>query len=160
MKKIIILSAVLILTTNVFSQVRSILPDSSFGSSGVLLNSLDATYTGTPYGMDVQTDGKIVQGVKGTQYPAVRRFFANGMLDTTFGVKGYAILSYTIQGPSVKVLPNGKILACSGPFSNYGCYIVRLTSGGTIDSSFGTAGYATFGKEVNPDWGGADFRPK
>lgn len=159
MKKAITILAVLLITTNIFSQVRSILPDSSFGTSGVLLNSLNATYTSTPYGMDVQTDGKIVQGVKGTQYPAVRRFFANGMLDTTFGVKGYAVLPYTIQGPSVKVLPNGKILACFGPVSNFGCYLVRLTSGGTIDSSFGTLGYSTFGNEVHPDGGGAVMNP-
>ncbi len=159
MKKIITILAVLLITTNVFAQMKSILPDSSFGIGGVLLNSFNATYTGTPYGMDVQTDGKIVQGVKGIQYPAVRRFFANGTLDTTFGVNGYAVLPYAIQGPSVKVLPNGKILACFGPVSNFGCYIARLTSEGALDSTFGTSGYTTFGNEVHPDWGGAVMNP-
>jgi len=48
MKKIITILAVLLITTNVFAQLKSILPDSSFGIGGVLLNSFNATYTGTP----------------------------------------------------------------------------------------------------------------
>ena len=164
MKNVTILATITILLQifnipSTHAQVRSMVPDTSFGTGGVLLNILNATYTGTPYGMDIQTDGKIIQGVKGTQFPAVRRFFADGMLDTTFGVKGYAVLPTAIQGPSVKVLSNGKILACFGPVSNSGCYIARLTSGGTIDSTFGSSGYATFGNLVHPDWGNANMNP-
>ncbi len=141
------------------AQVRSIQADSSFGTSGLVISTLNTSYIATPSGMDVQTDGKIVQGIKGTQYPAVRRFLADGTLDVTFGVNGYAVLPYTIQGPTVKVLTSGKILACSGPVSNYGCHIARLTSAGVIDSTFGTNGYATFGNQVHPDWGFANMDP-
>jgi uncharacterized delta-60 repeat protein len=142
-----------------FAQVRSILPDNTFGTAGLVLNKINAEYTGTPYGMDVQADGKIIQGVSGTQFPAVRRFFANGAIDTTFGVKGYAELHYATEG-HVVVLPNGKILACFGPISNnHGCYIARLTSEGAIDSTFGTFGYTTFGNVVHPDWGRTNMDP-
>lgn len=84
----------------------------------------------------MQADGKIIQGISGAHYPAVRRFFANGALDTTFGVKGYAELHYATEG-HVVVLPGGKILACFGPISNnYGCYIARLTSKGVMVLTF------------------------
>ena len=87
----IVFSMILVQTislSNANAQVRSILPDNTFGTGGLVLNKINADFTAAPCGMDVQADGKIIQGISGAHYPAVRRFFANGALDTTFGVKG------------------------------------------------------------------------
>ena len=134
------------------AQVRSILPDNSFGTAGVVFNNYSAARIILPGGIDTQADGKIVESVGGI-FPAVRRFFSNGTLDVDFGVGGYTTLDrygYGSIAYSVKVLPGGKILV-HGANVAHTTFIVRLTSGGAVDSTFGSSGYCVLGTLESPD---------
>ncbi len=143
--------------------------DPSFGQAGVVLGTVD---TGSSMAQSnatavaVQADGKIV--VAGTDriattaasvYPAgldVRRYNADGSLDTTFGTDGQAEISLpsgnngvTMAPRDVLILGDGSIvLAAAVPFSSTsgsnttegGSLVAKLTPSGQPDSTFGTAG--------------------
>lgn len=96
----------------------------------------------------LQADGKIVVAGtisgNGNAYPIVARYQSNGALDTTFGAgSGYVILaSIGISDPTGLVIqPDGKIVLSSG-MSNQ-AMVVRLSSNGQLDSTFGGTGYKT-----------------
>ncbi|MGN6727295.1 MAG: hypothetical protein ACTHLZ_15350, partial [Tepidisphaeraceae bacterium] len=83
----------------------------------------------------VQADGKIVVAAPSaakTTTAIVTRYLANGKIDTSFGTGGSVsvanVNAYTIN--AVNVLANGKILV-------QGQTYFRLTSAGTLDTSFG-----------------------
>lgn len=97
----------------------------------------------------------------------IARYTSTGQIDTDFGTFGYTLITWDSQGSSespgheatdVKVLSNGKILV-SGVVSyrvpstspEFQLGIVRLTSSGILDSTFGTSGRTT----VDP--GGAGY---
>ncbi len=126
--------------------------------------SLDTTFGGgdgivtTPVGVDgqanslaVQGDGKIV--VAGFSYTndvvggdfALLRYDADGLLDTTFGTGGMAILdigSPTDQIRGIALDPLDKIVVV-GTTSKNGAgdfAVVRYSKNGTLDTGFGDAG--------------------
>ena len=72
-------------------------PDGSFGSSGIVTTSFDVKGSGQINGLLLQQDGKILaagtfdEGTKSAF--AVTRYNADGSLDKSFGVQGYAVLS-------------------------------------------------------------------
>lgn len=131
--------------------------DKAFGSGGVAVaqfgNGLNiAMSTAT------QPDGKIVVvGVGSTQFPhpittmAIARFTTNGALDSSFGAGGR--LSISVPGATnsaanvVVLLPSGQILiGGSGKFtSGVSGVLLRLNVDGSIDSSFGSGGFANAG---------------
>lgn len=75
---------------------------------------------------------------------------ADGDLDTSFGTNG--IVTTTISGTDIiygaALQPDGKIVAVGLAGGNFG--IVRYTSNGSLDSTFGTNGIVT------TDLGGSD----
>jgi uncharacterized delta-60 repeat protein len=106
----------------------------------------------------VQPDGKIIVSAtvdnETSDDIGVIRLNPNGTLDTNFGVQGQRITGFDGGGPnddvasSVLLQPNGRIVVCgeaSGdPDQNGGDFgIVRLTSGGAIDTQFNVDGRAT-----------------
>jgi uncharacterized delta-60 repeat protein len=124
-------------------------PDTSFGTGG---NVVTATpFAGVFAGAVVlQSNGKLVVGdteFGGVNYEfALRRFNADGVLDTSFGVGGKAITAFGRQSSlgDLLVLPGDKLLAAGGrstgaPF-DWGFALVRYNADGSFDTSFGNGG--------------------
>lgn len=99
----------------------------------------------------VQKDGKIVAAgqadIGGNLRFFVARFLPNGQLDTTFGPLG---TGYTTNGlgtnaraSSLAIQGDGKIVV-TGVNNTPEALVVRYTSAGLLDSTFGTAGLARF----------------
>nr|WP_244307269.1 M10 family metallopeptidase C-terminal domain-containing protein [Azotobacter salinestris] len=102
------------------------------------------------YDLALQPDGKIL--LAGQSYNPVSsnddfsvvRLNADGTLDTSLDSDGKAIVDIggSNQGRSLTVLPDGKILlsgSSNGDFS-----VIRLNTDGSLDTSFGSDGKATF----------------
>src|SRR5215204_633063 len=93
--------------------------------------------------LTLQTDGKIVaagssnNGSNNTDF-AVVRFNANGTLDTSFGIDGRTITSFTGGNDganSIAVQADGKIVAAG--YSSYKDFaIARYNADGTLDNTF------------------------
>jgi uncharacterized delta-60 repeat protein len=96
------------------------------------------------WGVDVQTDGKIViagafTSYNGTSRNHICRINSDGTIDTSFnpGTGIASIFAYPMN--SVKVLGNGKIIAGGGFYSyngNTANSAVRINSDGSYDSGF------------------------
>ena len=90
--------------------------------------------------------------------PGLTRLLANGALDTTFGAGGRIVIdaqpfgsgaafSYrtAIQAPDGKVLLAGYCNNCGhGSFPDF--MALRLNANGSVDTSFGNAGWVSFGR--------------
>jgi uncharacterized delta-60 repeat protein len=120
--------------------------DSTFGMGW---GSVILSHTGTDFGrsVSVQSDGKIVlAGTLDTGQFGVARLNSNGSLDTSFGASGYATIavgSYgvaSVYGSTLQT--DGKILLVglgnNDATNNKSFAVVRLTSDGGLDSSFGS----------------------
>jgi uncharacterized delta-60 repeat protein len=128
--------------------------DPSFGVGGVVkgpqCNDL---------ALATQSDGKVVVAYKDSIVYGKRviRFLANGSPDTTFGVGGIV----TVPDPSpaydtffaIKVDPMGRFVIGGWQQTTTDnitkLMVLRLTSAGALDSSFGVGGIGTSGSLVN-----------
>jgi uncharacterized delta-60 repeat protein len=126
-------------------------PDGSFGSGGVVVLNIGG-YASVDSGaaLALQPDGKILiagTGVANWHHDfAVVRLNRNGSLDRTFGSAGIAALPVgeAAFANAVLVDPTGKI-DVAGTTSVSGTnhfFVARLTSGGALDSTFGSGGVA------------------
>lgn len=126
--------------------------DTTFGTSGMV--STRTIMYGDQYLLDIaiQADGKLVvagytqSGAEFSSF-AVARYNTDGTLDSRFGSNGIVITDITSnadQAYGVAIQPDGKIIAVgfandsitySGDFA-----LVRYTSSGTLDSTFGSNG--------------------
>jgi serralysin len=131
--------------------------DNGFGTNGIV----QFGEFGTGVSIALQPDGKIlVSGefwgtvILNGPHSGVARHNADGTKDLSFGLNGVCYLAApgAVQGDNMwgghdlKVLPNGKILV--SVFYNSASIaqrpaVVRLTSNGQKDVSFGTSGFAT-----------------
>jgi uncharacterized delta-60 repeat protein len=131
--------------------------DSTFGTNGVV----ETTIYGTEdviNAIALQPDGKIV--VAGTSYSditaydiAFARYNTNGTLDDTFGDNGTKVIDILGNNDgshdekvnsALAIQADGKIVA-AGYIHNvisYDFMMVRLNANGTVDTSFGTNGFA------------------
>jgi uncharacterized delta-60 repeat protein len=95
----------------------------------------------------VQSDGKIVVTGTGAHLLPVARFNPDGTLDTTFGTGGIATLTPPAGGNSTGIAlalqSDGKLLVGGDGGSPVTWFLARLDTAGTLDATFGTAGYAT-----------------
>jgi uncharacterized delta-60 repeat protein len=119
--------------------------DPSFGSGGIS-RTLVGGYSGIIKSIVIQPDGKIVAAgyviVAGTFDFAFTRFNTDGSVDTSFGINGSTIISISTGDDacdSVRLQSDGKIVGVGSPSFT----IVRLTSQGSLDSSFGASGMVT-----------------
>jgi uncharacterized delta-60 repeat protein len=134
--------------------------DPNFGSGGVVTtkfgtNSVDGART-----VVFQPGGKIVVGGTSTSFPpsapsvsafALARYNNDGSLDGSFGSGGkLTISSESDTLSSLALQADGKIVAGGGSISTLGAdnylrhfTVVRYTSDGGLDTSFGTQGKAT-----------------
>ncbi|HMC10333.1 MAG TPA: hypothetical protein VKH44_03550, partial [Pirellulaceae bacterium] len=116
-----------------------------FGSSNDQLSSLA-----------LEPGGRII--LAGTRNPgssnsdfAVARLHASGILETSFGVNGKARIDFASSNEflaSVAVQSDGKVVLAGsispgGTFGNYDIALARLTSGGSLDTSFDGDGRVT-----------------
>lgn len=128
--------------------------DTTFNSTGKV--TFDSNAYDFLYGLDFQSDGKIVVVGKNDPGNAGKdSFFArlntDGTLDTTFDGDGMKIIA---ADPSVdymedvKIQPDGKILACGAAVigaTDGQWTLIRLNSDGSLDTTFDGDGIAFFG---------------
>src|SRR5262249_43668495 len=126
--------------------------DSTFGSGGTgevttILTTLQQG--GAARAVAIQPDGKIVAaGYAGSGAFSVVRYNANGSLDTSFGANATGIVLTTIvrntldQAYSLGLQPDGKIVV-AGNVGSTEIAVVRYTTGGLLDTSFGAGGKVT-----------------
>lgn len=94
----------------------------------------------------------------------VSKVNSKGALDRTFGVNGHAVYQHTTTTGGFRLLPEGLTVDRDGNVYVAGAYyeinrgspgaffVVKFTSDGIVDGSFGTSGFATyrsFGNSVN-----------
>lgn len=127
--------------------------DTAFGVSGKVTRSLpdhnDAWYQATLSAL--QSDGKIINGAD----HIIQRDNADGSLDTTFGSSGYyeftvpanhywIVKDVGVDSSDNVMVAFTDILAPIGQPVQSKVRVARLTSSGSLDTSYGTSGYATF----------------
>jgi uncharacterized delta-60 repeat protein len=138
--------------------------DTTFGSGGVVLTDVTAGSDDIAEKVAIQPDGKIViVGSTGVDQ-FVARYLSNGTLDSSFGTGGIAktvIAGDSIQGRSLALQPDGKIMAgghvVSGSYS-----LTRLNSNGLPDATWDGDGLEIIPVDPagtpNPGWTGIGIR--
>ncbi len=127
------------------------IPDVSFGTGGKTITTFPPNSTSIPWAVVQQPDGKLVVAGESDGDVAVVRYTAAGALDTSFGTAGFAINDFSAGSRdciyTMGLQPNGKILLAGFGFAARGqdALVVRYTTTGALDSSFGTGGARRFG---------------
>ncbi len=137
--------------------------DSSFGTGGIVSWTPAGTDAAVASGVQVASDGDIVVSGKyhvplsceglfctGGWYGFVRRYTSTGALETGFGGGDGEVTDYSAQFEDVVLDSEGRITAVGSwgggglIARDVGALLVRYTADGTLDSSFGSNGTATF----------------
>jgi uncharacterized delta-60 repeat protein len=121
--------------------------DSTFGTNGVG----DYPVAASVYDGLIDANRNILIGGSSGSDLFVMRLLPDGAVDTTFGSNGVFMspgsLSGSAEGQALAVQPDGKILAVGAQWGRKGssgsALIIRLTSSGALDSTFGTGGFVT-----------------
>ncbi|HLP12350.1 MAG TPA: T9SS type A sorting domain-containing protein [Flavobacteriales bacterium] len=125
--------------------------DLTFDSDGVATMSIASSPGTSPWGMCLQSDGKLaVTGyvmIGGMNKIFVARFNTNGSADPTFGTGGYTITTvntYFNIGTSIVQQSDGKLLIGAHLQNALGddFGVLRYQTNGNLDLSFGSAGYS------------------
>ena len=121
--------------------------DTNFGGDGRVVT--DVEDAGTVDAL-LQPDGKVVVvGYRGSDL-ALARYRRDGTLDSSFGDHGKVVSDFGVQGPAVPgkaaLDRAGRVLVPVSP-GCYPCgaYIVRYTTDGKLDTTFGEGGRASTG---------------
>ena len=130
--------------------------DTTFNGTGYRLQTV-GTENASGYSLAIQADGKIVVAGR-TRHAnqdndqfALIRLNADGTLDTSFGSGGSAFSPAGVRAvswePKVLLQPDGKILLGATAWmiqqQTYAFIVFRYTSGGVLDTTFNSIGYAT-----------------
>jgi uncharacterized delta-60 repeat protein len=114
--------------------------DTSFSGDGIA-NASISSGADIPYGIAVQSDGKILLAGNANDQIALARFNTDGTIDTSFSGDGSLITNVQNYGfgSDVKVQSDGKILVAgsSHPGGPYNFVVTRYNSDGSLDTSFG-----------------------
>ena len=128
--------------------------DTGFGTGGSVIQTIGSG-TDQALALALQSDGRIVvAGVASNGSDGdlvVLRYTAGGVLDTTFGTNGiyrHADGVATSSGSSVLVQADGTILIGGQVGSD--AVILRLTSGGALDTTFGVMGAMRWAGDNKP----------
>jgi uncharacterized delta-60 repeat protein len=135
--------------------------DGTFATGGVLTFNTPSSTHDTIRGIALQSDGKIVVcGYSysiGTENAFIARFTTSGAFDTTFNSIGYRMIDMgsTIDHlNSVVIQADGKIVA-GGQYRNgsnvMDSALVRVTSAGAMDATFGNSGITIVSLETGND---------
>ncbi len=122
------------------------LPDSSFGTNGVVLVRNNYA-SGSVAGMGVMVDGRIVLGGIGfdsndNRSAMIIRLMPDGRPDSSLGGTGRLCIFNVTYCRAMLLQPDGKVLLSVGELTG-DAYICRIDTNGSIDSSFGDAGFAS-----------------
>ncbi len=124
--------------------------DTTFNSTGHM--TLTFATSVVPQGLAIDSNGKIVVAGDSSSGTGIylARVTSSGSVDTTFGSSGYvnAPLSGAPSGLSLAFDSSGNILIAGSDGGDFS--VVRLTSSGSLDTSFNTTG------EVTVNMGGTD----
>ncbi|MBS1744964.1 MAG: T9SS type A sorting domain-containing protein [Bacteroidetes bacterium] len=123
--------------------------DSSFGTVGKVLTSSPTGYLVCEAAAS-QSDGSIITagGVSfvnsnSDDFFAIK-YSSNGVLDSSFGKKGLAVIKGLGEAQTAKIQPDDKIIIAGYVADLFGTYYAitlgRLNANGSIDSTFGTNG--------------------
>lgn len=121
------------------------LPDSSFGINGVALVRNNYA-SGSIAGMGVMADGRIVLGGIGfdsndNRSAMIIRLLPDGRPDSSLGGTGRLCIFNVSYCRAMLLQPDGKVLLSVGELTG-DAYICRIDTNGSIDTSFGQAGFA------------------
>jgi len=125
--------------------------DNTFGNAGIVISNVGVS-TGI-VSIALQSDGKIValgQPINGLPGFIIARYYSNGTLDngseggSGFGANGIVIVNLTgsNEAASIAVQEDGSIVAggSTGPSGSRSLIVLRVTSSGSLDMSFGING--------------------
>lgn len=122
--------------------------DNTFGTNGIAL--IQTPETEAAEAMTLLDDGKIIMvGYRDDNLTAAK-FNTDGSLDTSFGVNGWAVVSFSDQASyadDVAIQDDGKILISGFSLNGDNRFQVaaaRLNTDGSVDNSFGTNGTVLF----------------
>jgi len=118
--------------------------DTSFNSTGLVVDDIYSGASDEFKAMFVLPDDKILTLSKkySGSYDSllVKKYLANGAVDTSFGTSGETMITYTsnVIPAALAVDSGGKVVAVG--YSTADLVIARLTPSGALDSSFNGAG--------------------
>ena len=126
-------------------------PDNTYGIAGVIVTNSSNSWS-LPVAARFQPDGKIVVAGRSTNLydskTAISRYNEDGSLDTSFN--GTGKVAATIDPPfgvsDMETQSDGRILLIGSSRADYNhstFSVIRYTSSGTIDTSFGNNGVAS-----------------
>ncbi len=151
---------VLVLTTNLLEEYLLIKLlqdgnlDTSFGTNGVLILTDEIIIND----FIVRSDNRIlVLGKLGTNSEVIilKQYLPNGSIDSAFGTNGEAVIQVATEtnAPSKMVVDDSGFIYVSGKFKNTGedsiNGVVKVSSLGVVDSSFGNNGIATIPADIS-----------
>jgi uncharacterized delta-60 repeat protein len=119
--------------------------DTTFNGTGRVVTAVGSDNFG--YGVVQQADGKLLLAGNVSQNGVVSRYTTTGALDTSFGTSGQTTLNLGAddRSKSLVVLADQSIVV--GSIANYGTNqsiaLSKLTTSGSIDTTFGTSGTVT-----------------
>jgi uncharacterized delta-60 repeat protein len=149
------LSLLLLFSTALFSAIGQ--PgslDSSFGNNGIQTTAFSGqtSFSSTALqGDKVVTAGSVYDPVTNSSDFALARYKSNGSLDSSFGVNGKVTTDFENSDQVIAIAIQGDkiIMAGYGFTSTVDYVLVRYTTNGTLDSSFGVNGKVTTDININ-----------
>ncbi len=128
--------------------------DTSFGSGGIVHTDFGATFFEQANAVAVQSDGKIIAAGQTFSFStgtdlALARYNSDGSLDTSFGSAGTGKVTLDVGGGAyqqinaIAIQSDGMIVAAgyTAPIGGSTAFLItRYTTGGSLDSTFGTGG--------------------
>ena len=143
------IAAILIFLSAATAVFGAPIPDTTFGSSGIVRLGVPSGREDTGNASTIQPGGKVIvvglsSGRNGGGF--IARFTASGAPDPTFGDSGTRTLA-TALAPilipvQVHALANDSIIVLSNAAPGYA--LTRMNPDGSVDSSFGSAGTVVF----------------
>jgi uncharacterized delta-60 repeat protein len=116
--------------------------DTNFGTGGKVTTDIGSGTSDYAYSLILQPDGKLVVAGLSSDDFAVVRYTSNGSLDTSFGTSGKVTTdigsSTSDTALSLIQQPDGKLVVAGSSSNNFA--LVRYTSNGSPDASFGVGG--------------------
>lgn len=131
--------------------------DSSFGTNGKVITDIGTNSSDEAYSMQIQNDGKILLGgisnLNGSPDFTLVRYTSTGALDANFGTNGKVVTNINSNdyAYAMEILNDGKILMAgtSNVMGSNDYVLMRYTSTGAIDASFGNNGMVAVDIGIN-----------
>jgi uncharacterized delta-60 repeat protein len=123
--------------------------DSDYGAGGLALRVAEGPTDESIVATAVDSQNRILAVVPGLGSRGVARFDANGVLDTSFGDRGFARLDF--EARDLAIQDDGRIIVVgndTGSLLEQDWQLLRLDGNGSLDTSFGSQG------RVSLDWFG------